>query len=226
MSGSRLTGIEIAGYHFQQDELLDRALTHRSHSADNNERLELLGDAILDLVITRYLFDRFPDASEGQLSQLRSNLVKKDTLARLAKNQRLGDKIKLGGGELKSGAHRRSSILADALEALIAAVYIDSGYQLTACETLIFSLYSDELPSLSADDEHKDYKTRLQEWLQARKKSLPRYSVADSAGKDHQKSFTVHCHIPGISEVFSGTESSKRKAEQLAARQAFEKLSS
>lgn len=212
----------LPSYQFRNGDLLEQALTHRSFASSNNERLELLGDAILDMVITRYLFDAFPEASEGQLSQMRANLVKKDTLARIAREFRVGEYLKLGSGELKTGAHRRASILADAVEALIAAAYIDSDYQLYPAEKLVLSLYHNELQGLSPEQSQKDDKTLLQEWLQARGRDLPEYRVLDSAGKDHQKTFTVECRLRGVGQTFAATAGSKRKAEQLAAKSALE----
>lgn len=214
----------LPSYQFQSEALLNQALTHRGLSNHNNERLEFLGDAILDMVISRHLYEIFPSATEGQLSQLRSNLVKKDTLARIARAHNIGEFIHFGPGELKTGAHRRSSVLADTVEALIAAAYIDSNHDFESCQNLVLALYSSELANLSLEEEQKDNKTLLQEWLQARKQDLPKYRLVQSAGKDHQKSFTVQCMVPGVSETFTATESSKRKAEQLAARSALEFL--
>ena len=208
------------GYGFQQPRLLEEALTHRSASPRNNERLEFLGDALLNLVMAEFLFQRYPQASEGELSRLRANLVKGEALAELARGLKLGENLRLGQGELKSGGPQRESILADALEAIFGAVYLDSG--LGACRALILNLYQEGLASLASADESKDPKTRLQEYLQARQQPLPVYSVLEISGEPHAQTFTVECAVADRRAVAVG--SNRRKAEQDAARQVLERL--
>lgn len=208
------------GYVFQQPRLLEEALTHRSASSRNNERLEFLGDALLNLVIAECLFQRYPQASEGELSRLRANLVKGETLAELARGLKLGEGLRLGQGELRSGGPQRESILADALEAIFAAAYLDGG--LAACRALILNLYRDCLEGLASAGESKDPKTRLQEYLQARQQPLPIYSVLEIRGEPHAQSFTVECAVADRRAVAVGNN--RRKAEQDAARQVLEQL--
>lgn len=207
-------------YVFRQPELLEEALTHRSASPRNNERLEFLGDALLSLVMAECLFQRYPQASEGELSRLRANLVKGETLAELARSLKLGENLRLGQGELKSGGPQRESILADALEAIFAAVYLDGG--LNACRALILHLYRDCLEGLASASESRDPKTRLQEYLQARQQPLPVYTVLEIRGEPHAQSFTVECAVADHRAVAVG--SNRRKAEQDAARQVLEQL--
>ena len=208
------------GYVFRQPELLEEALTHRSASPRNNERLEFLGDALLNLVIAECLFQRYPQATEGDLSRLRSTLVKGEALAELARSLKLGENLRLGQGEVRSGGSQRESILADTLEAIFGAVYLDGG--LNACRALILNLYQEGLAGLASADESKDPKTRLQEYLQARQQPLPVYSVLEVRGEPHAQSFTVECAIANRRAVAVG--SSRRKAEQDAARQVLEWL--
>lgn len=205
------------GYHFHQPLLLEQALTHRSAAGPNNERLEFLGDAILNLAISTELFRVCPRADEGELSRLRSSLVKGETLARLARELGIGDFLRLGSGELKSGGFRRDSILADALEAIFGAVYLDGG--LESCRQLILRLYQDLLDQLPPTEELKDPKTRLQEYLQGRQLALPVYTVLAVTGEAHAQSFTVECSVDELRTVAVGA--SRRKAEQEAARQAL-----
>ncbi len=208
------------GYTFQQPELLEEALTHRSASVCNNERLEFLGDALLSLVIAECLFQRYPKASEGELSRLRASLVKGETLAELARHLNLGEVLRLGQGELKSGGSQRESILSDALEAIFGAAYLDGG--LTACRTLILHLYRERLEELSSASELKDPKTRLQEYQQARQQPLPIYNVLEIRGEPHAQSFRVECAVAEFRAVAVGN--SRRKAEQEAARQVLEQM--
>lgn len=208
------------GYHFQQATLLDEALTHRSASAQNNERLEFLGDALLNLVIAEYLFEHYPKASEGELSRLRAILVKGETLADVARRLSLGNWLHLGSGELKSGGFRRESILSDTMEAIFGAVYLDGG--LNRCRDLILRLYRDLLTQLASVRELKDAKTRLQEYLQARQQPLPVYNVLEIHGEPHAQNFTVECMAAIGRTVAEG--SSRRKAEQEAARRLLEQL--
>ncbi len=218
--------LSLAGYQFARPELLEQALTHRSFSRNrNNERLEFLGDSILSQVISQYIFHHFPQADEGDLSRIRASLVKKETLASVARGLKLGDHVKLGEGELKSGGFRRSSILADALEALIAAVYLDSDYKQT--ETIVLALFHDLLVELpQAGFGQKDPKTRLQEYLQSRQMQLPGYEVIQSSGKAHAKTFTVRCFQVDLNIDSRGSGSSRKKAEQEAAEQLLAKLPS
>lgn len=199
---------------------MEEALTHRSASAHNNERLEFLGDALLNLIIAEYLFQRYPKAAEGELSRLRASLVKGETLADLARELKLGDWLRMGPGELKSGGYRRESILSDALEAVIGAVYLDGGFG--ACRDLVLRLYEDWLARLSSASELKDPKTRLQEYLQARQLGLPVYNVLEIRGEPHAQSFMVECVIGGCRATAVG--GSRRKAEQEAARQVLEQM--
>lgn len=208
------------GYNFRRPEWLEEALTHRSASAHNNERLEFLGDALLNLVVAEVLYHRHPKASEGELSRLRASLVKGETLAKLARELKLGENLRLGPGELKSGGARRESILSDALEAVIGAVYLDGG--LAACRDLILTLYRENLEGLASASELKDPKTRLQEYLQAYQQPLPVYSVLEIRGEPHAQSFTVECAVAELRAVATG--SSRRKAEQEAARLLLEQI--
>lgn len=210
----------ILGYAFRDARLLDEALTHRSATGHNNERLEFLGDAILNFVIAAELYRRYPQATEGELSRLRATLVKRDTLAGLARGLTLGEYLHLGSGELKSGGFRRDSILADALEAVFGAVYLDS--DMATCQHLILQLYRAPLTDLPTAAELKDPKTRLQEYLQAQQRGLPVYSVVAVTGEAHAQSFTVECRVDQLRTVAVG--SSRRRAEQEAARQALELL--
>lgn len=202
-------------YHFQDEKLLKRALTHRSVSHNNNERLEYLGDSIVNFVVAEALFKRFPNTSEGQLSRMRANLVKKESLAEIANYLNLGDYIYLGSGELKSGGYRRESILADALEALIAAIYLDAN--LDSCKEKILYWFKEKLANVSSTVSNKDAKTKLQEYLQARKLPLPTYKIVKTVGKDHQQIFHVSCEIPGFKHYQEGQGDNRRRAEQMAA---------
>ncbi len=210
-------------YRFNDTGLFTRALTHRSAAGRNNERLEFLGDAVLDFVISEALFEMRPDASEGDLSKLRSSLVKDTSLASLATNLGLGEHLILGSGERKTGGHRRESILADALEALFGAVYLDSG--IAAAKELIERVFAERLEELPHADELRDPKTRLQEWLQARKLSLPEYDLVSTTGKAHAQTFAVTCTVNELSQTTEGTSTSRRGAEQEAARSMLERLS-
>ncbi|GAA4363570.1 ribonuclease III [Kangiella marina] len=210
------------GYQFSNRKLIEKALTHRSASNNHNERLEFLGDAVLGMVIAKALFAQFPKVDEGQLSRMRSSLVKGKTLAVIAKEINLGDYIHLGEGELKSGGFRRASILADAFEAVIGAVYLDSGFE--SANGLILELYGQRLSEMDPAEVKKDPKTRLQELLQSRQYSLPEYELLSVTGEAHQQTFEVVCIIPEKSIKTLGTGSSRRNAEQLAADKAFSEL--
>lgn len=209
----RLT--KAIGYQFQSEELLGQALSHRSFARKNNERLEFLGDAILNCTIAQALYTRFPKAKEGQMSRLRAHLVKGDTLAELAREFELGDFLKLGSGELKSGGYRRDSILADAVEAIIGAISLDTN--LETSQNVILNWFEQRLNNLDLKENIKDSKTRLQEYLQARRLPLPDYQVVDISGEAHEQEFTVHCTIESHDEPLVGIGSSRRMAEQEAA---------
>jgi ribonuclease III len=210
------------GLEFERDELLGIALTHRSHGSPNNERLEFLGDAVLNLVISAVLFEKFPDSDEGTLSRLRANLVNGETLAVIARRLELGEELRLGPGELKSGGYRRDSILAGAFEAVIGALWLDGG--LETARRFIELSFEPEIDAVSLDRAIKDPKTRLQEWLQARQRALPEYQVVGTAGRDHARTFRVECRIEGLPEPVGGEGGSRRKAEQDAADRALSLL--
>lgn len=203
------------GHSFTSQELMLLALTHRSFAGRNNERLEFLGDAILNFVAGEALFERFPQAREGQLSRLRARLVKGETLAVLARGFELGEYLRLGSGELKSGGFRRESILADALEALIGAIYLDAG--MDVARERVLAWLADQLDGLTLVDTNKDPKTRLQEFLQSRAAELPRYEVVDIQGEPHCRTFFVQCEIALLTEKTQGQGASRRIAEQVAA---------
>lgn len=209
-------------YDFKNHELLSLALTHRSFSKNNNERLEFLGDSILNFTIAAELYKKFPDVPEGDLSRLRSSLVDKDTLAKVATSLGLGEYIKLGGGELKTGGWRRDSILADATEAIFGAVYEDAG--IVEAQALVLRLYQPYLENIPSVEELKDGKTRLQEWLQGRKFPLPQYSVVSVSGKSHDQIFTIRCDVASHDFSVDAQGKSRRKAEQEAAKLAMIKL--
>jgi len=196
-------------------DLLALALTHRSAGRTNNERLEFLGDATLGLVMAEALWSRFPDADEGELSRRRAALVNKDSLAAVARELRLGDYLRLGPGELRTGGHARDSILADALEALIGAVYLDCG--LERVRDMVLRLFAERLARVAGEDAVKDPKTRLQEWLQGRRRPVPEYSVVDVAGAAHDQQFAVTCRLADTGAESRGLGSSRRRAEQDAA---------
>lgn len=210
------------GYQFANTSLLLSALTHRSKNSDNNERLEFLGDSILGFVIADALYNRFPTASEGELSRSRSHLVRGDTLAKLAKKLELGDFLRMGPGELKSGGYRRNSILADAFEALIGAIFLDGG--LDPARVFIQKNFTEIFASLSLEHVAKDPKTQLQEYLQARKMEIPLYEVLSTSGDAHQQTFCVKCVIDKLGIETQGIGGSRRKAEQIAAKAALDQI--
>lgn len=210
---------KILTYTFNDEAWLIKALTHRSASGKHNERLEFLGDSVLNFVIAETLFDTYSKATEGQLSRLRASLVKEDTLAEIAKGMELGDYIILGTGELRSGGFRRKSILADTLEALFGAVYRDSDF--SQAQEVILSLYKDKLDTISITDNLKDPKSQLQELLQQRKAELPKYEVTDIVGEPHNQTFTVKCFVDITDTTTQGKGRSRRLAEQDAAQQAL-----
>ena len=216
--------IESLGLAFDDRELLVQALRHRSAGRVNNERLEFLGDSILNLVISDHLYRRKPEASEGALSRLRASVVREETLAQVARRIGLGEYLVMGSGELKSGGHRRDSILADALEALIGALFLDQGF--APAHRWVQELFADELASLPDAQALKDSKTRLQEHLQRDRLSLPEYEVLGQSGQAHRQTFEVSCRVECDGTAFETTAkgSSRRRAEQTAAREMLETL--
>lgn len=213
---------ESLDYEFSNAALLKQALTHRSSTGESNERLEFLGDAVLDTVISEVVFRAQPNSTEGDLSRLRSSLVKDTSLADLAATLGLGEHLILGGGERKSGGHRRESILADALEALFGAVYLDAGFE--TAQRVIERVFGDRLHDLPDPADLRDPKTRLQEWLQGRSLGLPDYELGNVSGKAHRQTFEVFCAVNGIDEKTSGIGTSRRSAEQQAAEHMLRKL--
>lgn len=210
------------GYAFRDAALLERALTHRSKGANNNERLEFLGDSILSFVVADALYARFSSLAEGDLTRLRATLVRQETLAHLARTFELGGCLQLGSGELKSGGFDRDSILSDALEAIFGAVYLDGG--LAPARDVILRLYRPLIDTIDPGAVLKDPKTRLQEWLQGQAKPTPVYQVVTVTGEAHQQNFVVECRVEGLAEAVRGEGSSRRGAEQEAAQRAYERL--
>jgi ribonuclease-3 len=202
------------GLIFKKPEIFRMALTHRSMGANNNERLEFLGDAILGFVIAQKLYDNFPKASEGVLSRLRASLVNQDSLASIAREHKIGDYLILGSGELKSGGFRRDSILSDAVEAIIGALFKDQG--IAACENWVLTIFAKKLETLNADSEQKDPKTRLQELMQARGVALPKYELISMSGLAHSQTFKIDCTVL-TDKKCSGEGSSRKRAEQASA---------
>ncbi len=213
---------DILGHRFGDQELLRQALTHRSSGANHNERLEFLGDAVLDLVISEHLYARFKTANEGDLSRLRAQLVQQNTLASVARELSLADHLRLGRGEASTGGANRDSILADTLEAIIGAIYLDAG--LPGARACILRWFAHSLTELPARKKYKDPKTRLQEYVQALGRGLPQYEIVDVSGEPHKQSFTIRCTVAGLSTPVQGVGLSRRKAEQLAAAQALRLL--
>jgi len=210
------------GHAFGDPELLEAALTHRSAQSRHNERLEFLGDAVLGLVSAEVLWQRFPDATEGQLTRLRAQLVKRETLAAVARDLELGQYLRLGPGELRSGGHARDSILADALEAVIGAIYLDGG--LDAARAVILGVLRDRLEAMTPESQPKDSKTRLQEYLQARRLALPAYTVLETRGEDHAQTFTVCCEVAALGLSVTAEGPSRRRAEQSAAEAMLQRM--
>ena len=208
-------------YHFRDPALAELALTHRSAGRPNNERMEFLGDALVNMLVGEMLFESRARASEGELSRLRAQLVSGEALAAMARELELGDALKLGPGELKSGGFRRDSILADAFEAMIAAVYLDGGFD--TCRRTVRALFAARISLMPHS--RKDAKTRLQEWLQARGLALPSYRLTASHGQDHAKTFEVLCELKQPQPLrIEGSGSSRRAAEQAAAEAAWRQL--
>lgn len=209
-------------YEFKSPNFLKQALTHCSAGIQNNERLEFLGDSILSFVIATALFEKFPERSEGELSRLRAHLVKGEMLAKIALELEIGDYLYLGQGELKSGGFRRASILADALEAIFAAVLLDSGFP--ACQHVILHVYQSRLNDNNLTNNLKDAKTQLQEFLQAQKQPLPEYTLAKIEGEEHEQIFHVICEVTSLNISVTGQAENRRKAEQQAAKQILQKI--
>jgi ribonuclease-3 len=213
---------QALGYRFTQPEMLRQALTHRSHSSPHNERLEYLGDSVLNCTVATLLFQQFPNLKEGDLSRLRANLVRQEALAEIAADLQVGDVLRLGEGELKSGGFRRPSILADTLEAIFGAIYLDAGFDVA--RSTIERLYRSRIDRIDPRNLGKDAKTALQEWLQGRRLPLPHYELAETHGEAHAQEFVVHCSIPSIDLLVTGRGGSRRAAEQEAAQSAIAKL--
>ncbi len=211
-------------YCFSDKRLLSQALTHRSYSAHHNERLEFLGDAILSFTIAELLYNRFPQCSEGDLSRMRSNLVRGNTLTNIATELNLGPNLKLGSGEAKSGGRRRASILADAVEAIIGAVHLDA--DIATSKNLIERFFSARLDELDPNNPGKDAKTRLQELMQSQKQPLPKYRLKKTSGKAHEQLFEVECQVTSLQAPLSGTGGNRREAEQRAAAAVLQRLQS
>ncbi|WP_163576534.1 ribonuclease III [Halomonas faecis] len=222
MSHSLIPFSRRIGHDFSDISLLELALTHRSFGGQNNERLEFLGDSIVNFVIAEALYQRFPQAREGQLSRLRARLVRGQTLAELAREMAFGECLRLGSGEMKSGGHRRDSILADAVEGVIGAIYLDAGMDTARARVLAW--YAERLESIDLQDTQKDPKTRLQEFLQSRQAALPRYEVVSVEGEAHDQTFTVECQVELLQDCTLGTGPSRRHAEQQAAGKALASL--
>ena len=213
---------EQLGHRFRDPRLLEQALTHRSHSTPHTERLEFLGDGVLNCIVAAELYSRFPGLKEGELSRLRASLVREERLHEIAARLALGDFLRLGEGELKSGGFRRPSILADGLEALIGGVFLDGGFE--SAREVVLRVYRPLLESAGPPAVGKDPKTQLQEWLQSRRYALPRYSVVATRGAAHEQRFDVECLIRELDLRTVGTGTSRRLAEQEAARAAYDQL--
>ncbi len=214
--------VDRIGHAFADQDLLARALTHRSAGAPHNERLEFLGDSVVNLMVAEALFQRWPKADEGALTRARAELVREAALATIARTLQLGERLTMGPGEMKSGGHRRDSILADALEAVVAAVYLDAGFE--ACRAVVLPWFEESLAALPVGRPEKDAKTRLQEWLQARQRPLPLYELVSESGDDHAKVFQARCSIQEPVLVAEGEGTSRRNAEQAAAAALLDKL--
>jgi ribonuclease-3 len=207
--------IRFAGHAFADQDLLAQAMTHRSAGVPHNERLEFLGDAVVGLIVAEALYRRWPKADEGALTRARAELVRESSLAGVARTLELGSKLILGPGEMKSGGHRRDSILSDALEALVGAIYLDAGFE--ACRAVVLPWFEAAINDTPAGKVGKDAKTRLQEWLQARQRALPAYDLISESGDDHAKVFRVACTLVEPALTAEGEGGSRRAAEQAAA---------
>lgn len=210
------------GHTWHGRNLLTQALTHRSHGASNNERLEYLGDGVLNCVVGLMLYQRFPDLPEGRLSRLRANLVNQESLHEIARGLDLGSYLRLGEGELKSGGASRPSILADALESLFGAAFLDGGFE--TARAMIERLFSERINAINPTVQGKDAKTRLQEWLQSRHHGLPRYTLTDTSGQAHAQTFHVECQIAALQITTQGQGCNRKTAEQVAAEAALKQL--
>ena len=210
------------GHRFRQSGLLDRALTHRSYGADHNERLEFLGDAVLSLAVSSLLFERFAGSDEGDLTRVRAHLVREESLHRVALQVGLPEVVRLSEGEARGGGAQRASILADALEALIGAVFLDGGFD--AARTLVQRLFGEVIASTETGSWAKDAKTELQEWLQARRLPVPTYRISATRGQAHAQTFEVECVVPALALTETGEGRSRRQAEQEAARRMLDAL--
>lgn len=222
MAGREASVETRLGHRFSRRELLTQALTHRSYSARHNERLEFLGDGVLNCVVGLMLYQRFPQLPEGRLSRLRANLVNQQSLHEIALRLELGRELLLGEGEVRSGGRERPSILADALEALFGAAFLDGGFE--AARGVIEKLFEDKLAAIDPTLQGKDAKTRLQEWLQSRRHALPSYALVDVSGQAHAQTFVVECRIEALGIATRGSGRSRKAAEQLAAQAALEQL--
>ena len=214
---------ELIGHRFSDPDLLIRAFTHRSHSAAHNERLEFLGDSVVNCVVALTLYRKFPGLSEGELSRLRASLVSQPSLARIAQAHDFGALLRLGEGEVRSGGARRPSMLADAVEAVIGAAFLDGGF--AAAQAVVERLFRDALDKVDPSTSGKDAKTQLQEYLQGRRLPLPHYSVTATHGEAHEQLFEVECEIPQLGIRTRGEGTSRRSAEQEAARAAYQEAS-
>ncbi len=222
MTARRATLETRLGYRFARADLLQQALTHRSFGVQHNERLEFLGDGVLNCVVGHLLFTRFPQLPEGRLSRLRANLVNQQSLHEVALKLDLGAHLYLGEGEVRSGGRERPSILADALEALFGAAFLDGGFE--AAHGLIAGLFEDKIAAIDPSLQGKDAKTGLQEWLQSRRHALPDYRLLGVAGQAHAQTFEVECHIAALGLTTRGSGSSRKMAEQRAAQAALDRL--
>lgn len=215
--------IDRIGHRFSQPALLAQALTHRSAGSPHNERLEFLGDSLVNLFIAEALYARWPQADEGALTRTRAELVRESALAPIARELELGARLTLGPGEMKSGGHRRDSILADALEAVVAAIYLDAGFE--ACRDRVLPWFEPAMAALPPPHKvGKDAKTRLQEWLQGRQKPLPVYALLEESGEEHARSFIVSCSVADPPVRSEGSGHSRRAAEQVAAEAALQQI--
>ena len=210
-------------YRFVSAALLEQALTHRSHSARHNERLEFLGDGLVGIVVGEMLYEQFPKATEGELTRLRARLVRRESLAARARELSLGEHLRLGPGELKSGGFRRDSILSDAFEAVVAAIYLDAGWD--ACRSWLRDRFAGSMATLDVR-QLADPKTRLQEWLQARGRGLPVYELVATEGEAHAQRFKIECRIDGVDDIATAEADSRKQAEQIAAERMLELLES
>tara|TARA_B100000809_G_scaffold66641_1_gene63447 strand:- start:3596 stop:4297 length:702 start_codon:yes stop_codon:yes gene_type:complete len=222
MSLKRQRLIKRLGYTFTDESLLDLALTHRSCGARNNERLEFLGDSILNFTMGEALFNKFPAAREGDLSRLRAQLVKGETLAEVAREFELGEQLNLGEGEIKSGGFRRDSILADTVEAIIGAIYLEAG--MDVCQRHLLDWYAKRVRNISLDETRKDSKTQLQEYLQSCRAPVPEYKIIATSGESHAQQFTVECRVKLLPKPTVATASNRKLAEKESAAEALNLL--